>query len=203
MILGVIPARGGSKGIPRKNLKELNGKPLILWSIEAARKSELLDRFIVSTEDREIAAVSRRYGADVQMRSPHLSTDSATTLAVLQYILKRIPSDVVVLLQPTSPLRPPIDDAIREFLNRDCDTLATGYYTTHGPWTGLHKPRQEQTPYFHDDGNIYIFAADVIREGRWKGDKPYEMEIPSQYNIEIDNISDFWAIEGIMNHVLA
>ena len=84
MILGVIPARGGSKEIPRKNVKQINGKPLIAWTIEAAKESKIIDRYVVSTEDDEIAAVSREYGAEVIERPPELATDEATTLSVLQ-----------------------------------------------------------------------------------------------------------------------
>src|SRR5712691_1233000 len=105
MILGIIPARGGSKGIPRKNLRPLLGKPLLAWSVEAAKESRRLDAFAVSTEDREIARVARQYGADVIERPPELASDEASTLAVLQHALKVRPADVLVLLQPTSPIR--------------------------------------------------------------------------------------------------
>ena len=83
MILGITPARGGSKGIPGKNIKEISGKPLIAWTIEAAKESQMIDRYVVSTEDEEIAEISREYGADVIERAPELATDEATTLSVL------------------------------------------------------------------------------------------------------------------------
>jgi len=87
MILGVIPARGGSKGIPRKNIRMIAGKPLIAWTIEAALKAKLLDRLVVSTEDREIARIAGDRGAEVIGRPAELASDEATTLSVLQHAL--------------------------------------------------------------------------------------------------------------------
>jgi len=107
MILGVTPARGGSKSIHRKNIKELCGKPLVAWTIEAARQSKLLDRYVVSTEDKEIAQIAEKYGAEVVERPPELATDEASTLSVLQDVLGKIDADVVVVLQATSPIREP------------------------------------------------------------------------------------------------
>ena len=113
MILGITPARGGSKGIPRKNIKEIAGKPLIAWTIEAAKKSKLLDKHLVSTEDDEIASVSRKYGSDVICRPMELATDEASTLSVLQHAIKNIPLNkgglrglcfFWAILQPPSPL---------------------------------------------------------------------------------------------------
>ena len=205
MILGVIPARGGSKGIPKKNIKELYGKPLIIWSIEAALESKLIDRFIVSTEDDEIAYIARSTGAEVLPRPMEYATDSATTVSVLQHVLKEIDADIVVLLQPTSPVRIDniIDRAIEAFLSSGCDTLATGYISHHFEWGAFENlPRQALKGYFHDDGNVYIFKKEVLKAGRWIGDNLYRMEIPGYYNIEIDDISEFWANEGILRNLL-
>lgn len=104
-ILGITPARGGSKTIPRKNIKEICGKPLIAWTIEAAKKSKLLDRYVVSTENEEIAEISKKYGAEVIDRPKALATDTTPTLPVLQDVLKKIDAEIVVLLQCTSPVR--------------------------------------------------------------------------------------------------
>src|SRR3989338_5226609 len=187
LILGVIPARGGSKGIPRKNILPLLGKPLIVWSIEAAREAKHLDRFIVSTDDPEIA---RSAGAEVLDRPPELATDSATTVSVLQHVLKCIPADVVVLLQPTSPVRVDelIDRAIERSLESGCDTLSTGYISYHFEWGAFQNlPRQALKGYFHDDWNIYIFKSDVLKAGRWTGDNLCRMEVPGIYNLEIED----------------
>ena len=129
MILGITPARGGSKGIPRKNIKVLSGKPLIAWTIEAAKESKKIDRYVVSTEDEEIAEISRKCGADVIARPQELATDETTTISVIQHAIEQIPCDVVVLLQATSPIRRPrlIDECVREFKDNDYDSLATGF----------------------------------------------------------------------------
>ena len=106
-VLGLIPARGGSKGIPRKNLRDLCGKPLIAWTIEAAMKSKFLDRVIVSTEDDEIANVALSWGADVPFKRPiELARDHSSGIEVVMHAIEQFPDfDAVLLLQPTSPLR--------------------------------------------------------------------------------------------------
>ncbi|MCL5962259.1 MAG: acylneuraminate cytidylyltransferase family protein, partial [Chloroflexi bacterium] len=95
MILGVTPARGGSKGIPRKNIREMCGRPLIAWTIEAAVRSRLLDDYVVSTEDAEIAAVAESYGVRVLARPLELAQDESTTLSVLQHVLAHIDASTV------------------------------------------------------------------------------------------------------------
>ena len=105
-LLALIPARGGSKGIPRKNIRELCGKPLIAWSIEAAQKSKYIDRIIISTDDQEIADVARSYGAEVPFMRPHtLAQDNTPGVDPVLHALEQILGyDEVLLLQPTSPL---------------------------------------------------------------------------------------------------
>ena len=106
-LIGIIPARGGSKGIPRKNLKHFNGKPLIAWTIEVAKKVSLIDRIIVSTDDEEIAAVAQKYGGEIPfIRPEELSQDKTPGIVPILDVLKRVPGyDEVLILQPTSPLR--------------------------------------------------------------------------------------------------
>jgi CMP-N-acetylneuraminic acid synthetase len=118
-IIAIIPARGGSKRLPRKNILPLAGKPLIAYTIEQSLASKYVDRTIVSTEDPAIAEVSLRYKAEVIDRPIELATDKATTLSVLKHVLEKIREegdnpDIIVLLQPTTPLRKEelIDDAI-------------------------------------------------------------------------------------------
>ncbi len=115
-LLAIIPARGGSKRLPRKNILPLAGKPLIAWTIEAALQSKEVDRVIVSTDDPEIAVVAKSFGAEVPfMRSPALATDTATTLDVVLDVLYRMPGiNRMIILQPTSPLRTAqdIDNAV-------------------------------------------------------------------------------------------
>lgn len=105
-ILAIVPARGGSKSIPRKNVKEIGGKPLIAWTIEAAQKSKYIDHLVVSTEDHEIASVSRSYGAEVLLRPEELAQDDTPGIDVVLHAVEQLQGySYVVLLQPTSPLR--------------------------------------------------------------------------------------------------
>jgi len=105
--LAIVPARGGSKGIPRKNIHPLAGKPLIAWTILAAKAARGVDRLVVSTDDSEIAAVAREWGAEVAMRPAGLAQDATPTLPVLRHVLDALGEspDAVMTLQPTSPLR--------------------------------------------------------------------------------------------------
>lgn len=205
-ILGVIPARGGSKGIPRKNLKKICGKPLVYWSIHAAKQAKLLNECVVSTEDAEIKAVAKRYGAKVMDRPAALARDFSTTLSVLQDIVRRRPEvDVIVLLQPTSPLRNGalIDSCVRKFFRTGADTLATGFRSYEYEWGSTENtPRQKLTGWFYDDGNVYVNRADVIRSGRWVGDKKVPMAIDKIYNAEIDDAVEFYIVEQLMKKYL-
>ena len=201
MILGVIPARGGSRGIPRKNIKMICGKPLLTWSIEAAQKSKLLDDFIVSTEDKEIADVARSYGAKVLDRPEELATDEATTISVLQQIVEKLNPDIVVVLQPTSPIRDDdlIDRCISEFLKAKADNLATGFYCKYkefGTYDNLR--RQDLKGFFYDDGNIYILTKKLILSGRWSGNKIEKFPISREQNYEIDDDADFFIVEKLL-----
>jgi CMP-N-acetylneuraminic acid synthetase len=131
--LAIIPARGGSKRLPRKNVLELAGKPLIAWTIEAGLQSKYIDRVVVSTDDAEIAQVARRYGADVPfMRPEHLAKDDSASVDVLKFTLRELEKHAeryryVVLLQPTSPLRNAahIDAAIELLRDRQADAVAS------------------------------------------------------------------------------
>ena len=132
-ILALIPARGGSKGILRKNIRPFAGYPLIAWSIAAAKQSDLVTRIIVSTDDEEIAAVARQYGAETPFLRPNeLAQDKTTDLPVFEHVLKWLEDvegyrpDVLVQLRPTSPIRPRtlVDDAIRILLeHKDADCV--------------------------------------------------------------------------------
>jgi CMP-N-acetylneuraminic acid synthetase len=200
MILGITPARGGSKGIPRKNLSTVCGKPLIAWTIEAALKSRLLTRYIVSSEDPEIAAVTRSYGAEVLPRPAFLATDDATTLSVLEQVLREIPADIVVLLQCTSPVRNEglIDRCIERFLQTGADSLATGFMCNLFPWGEYSARRQDLEPFFHDDGNVYVLRAELIRNGELWGEKREHFPTGREENFEIDDEFDLWLNEQIL-----
>lgn len=198
--LGIIPARGGSKGIPRKNIKSIAGKPLIAWTIESAKKAKLLDRFIVSTEDGEIAKISTRYGAEVLERPAELAGDEATVLSVLQHILTKIETDAVVLLQPTSPVRDKklIDNCIKNFKKAGADNLATGFICKFKEYGSYTQRRQELKGFFYDAGNVCVIKSELIKKGKMFGDKVERVLISKEQNIEIDDEFDFWMVEQIL-----
>lgn len=200
MILGVIPARGGSKGVIKKNIRNLHGKPLITWTIEAAKNSSLLERFVVSTEDPEIEKISRQYRAEVLSRPFELATDEATTLSVLQHVLTEIPADIVVLLQCTSPVRRNdlIDRCITAYIDNNVDVLATGFYSTLLPWGSYNQRRQDIKPFFHDDGNVYVFSAELLKSGKIYSPRNFCFETRREEIYEIDEEFDFWINEQIL-----
>lgn len=200
-ISAIIPARGGSKGIPRKNIRQIAGFPLIYWSIQAAKASKFLHNFYVSTEDDEIATIARSYGANVLMRPDELSRDDTTTLAVLQHINAEIESDAIMVLQPTSPIRDmhTIDECITDYSNGDYDTLATGFYAKMIEY-GTHKNmrRQDIKGFFHDDGNVYIIKNSIISRGDWSGDNILRKVLPRECHYEIDDDTDFFICESLL-----
>lgn len=201
MILGVTPARGGSKTIPHKNIKLIAGKPLIAWTIEAAQQSKLLNHYIVSTEDVEIATIARAWGAEAIDRPIELATDEATTLSVLQHLLTKIPADIVVLLQCTSPVRDNdlIDVCIQKFLNAEADSLATGYICQLYEWGKYdNMRRQDLKGWFHDDGNVYVMKAENVKRGDLWGTKREKFLVGRPQNFEIDDEFDFWLNEQIL-----
>ncbi len=200
MIVGITPARGGSKGIPRKNIRPILGKPLLAWTIEAAQSSRLLKRYVVSTEDSEIAEVARKFGAEVLERPKELATDEATTLSVLQHVLQEVPADIVVLLQSTSPVRDPdlIDRCIQRFLEAEADSLATGFVCKYVEYGKNERRRQEIPGFFYDDGNIYIVKASLVRKGDRFGKRIERALLNREQNVEIDDEFDFWLAEQIL-----
>ena len=200
MILGITPVRGGSKGDPRKNIKEIAGKPLIAWTIEAANESKMIDRYMVSTEDEKIAQIVRGYGVEVFPRPSELATDEATTLSVLQHLVRNIPCDIIVLLQATSPIRKPglIDECIREFKDNEYDSLATGFVCKYTEYGKNNLRRQDIKGFFYDDGNVYVIKADLIERGERFGEKSERKVISRWENMEIDDEFDCWLAERIL-----
>ena len=201
MIFGVIPARGGSKGIPQKNVRQVCGKPLIAWTIEAAQQSVLLDRWVVSTEDPEIARISRRYGAEILNRPPQLATDTTPTLHVLKHALDHVSADIVVLLQPTSPIRSSglIDRCIRQFQDTQADSLATGFMCKYQEYAlGNNLRRQDRAGFFYDDGNVYVLRAAMVSAGEQFGEKIDRVLLDREQNIEVDDFFELWLAEKVL-----
>ena len=211
-ILAIIPARGGSKGVPRKNVRILNGKPLVYYTIAEAQKATLLDRTVLSTEDEEIASIGREYGMEIVARPAELAEDHVASRPVYQHVITHLEetdgyhADVVVALQPTSPCRvaDDIDGAIRLFLASDCDSVVGVCETEHPPyWTftvdnGFLAPvipgweeiyqRQQAPMTYRFNGAVYVIHRDVIMEHEQgvmgSRIKPYLM--PRDRSIDID-----------------
>lgn len=200
MIIGLIPARGGSKGILNKNIKMICGKPLIVWTIEKARSSRLLDKVIVSTDSEAIAEIAQKAGAEVLKRPDYLATDTASTQDVMVHALQCFPADTLVLLQPTSPCRSEglIDECILEFQEQDYDSLATGWICDYKEYGKNTLPRQQINGFFYDDGNVYVIKAENILKGDRYGSKIKRKIISRYENAEIDDEYDFWLLEQIL-----
>ncbi len=198
--LALIPARGGSKGVPRKNIRTIYGKPLIAWSIEHAKESRYIDKIVVSTDSEEIASIAREYGAEVLIRPAELATDTASTQDVMVHALESYPAETMVLLQPTSPYRSKglIDRCIEAFLNGDYDSLATGFMCDFKEYGTNILPRQQINGFFYDDGNVYIIKAENILKGDRYGNNKGHFFTSKWENAEIDDEFDFWLLNKIL-----
>lgn len=186
--------------MPRKNLRLVAGLPLLAWTIRAAKESRLVDRYVVSTEDDEIASVAKAHGAEVVKRPAELATDDATTLSVLQHVLSEVPADTVVVLQATSPVRDKglIDSCIERFQKTRADSLATGWHCTYTEYGTNDLRRQDIKGFFYDDGNVYVIRADLIAKGDAYGKKIERVMIDKEQNIDIDDEFDFWLAEQVL-----
>jgi len=225
-ILAIIPARGGSKGVPRKNIRPLCGKPLLAYTAETALESKTISRIVLSTEDDEIAAVGRQYGLDVPfMRPPELALDDTPTLTVIQHALHWLETrgqvyDAVCLLQPTNPLRQSKDiDNCIALLNRPQVTAVIsvlpvpleynphwvyfadqeGYLRLSTRETQIISRRQLLPPAFHRDGSIYLTRREVIMVGNsLYGDCVTGYPMPPERSINIDTMDDFLEVERLL-----
>ncbi len=192
-VLGVIPARGGSKGVPRKNLRLLAGRPLVSYVIEAALKSKLLNRVIVSTDDKGIARVARRYGAEVPfMRPRELALDEVSIIPVVQHAMRYFDesygwrADAIASIQPTSPLigATDIDSAITKLMKTGCDSVVSVCKIVHGhPYQAMklkgdrltpldpkglgYLQKQDLPPLYMINGALYVRRRKVLEE--WRG----------------------------------
>ncbi len=215
-VVAIIPARGGSKGIPRKNIVELSGKPLVAHTIEYALKSRAIDEIFVSTDDMEIASISEEYGTQVIDRPSSISGDRATTESAIAHALESIKEnpDIVVLLQPTSPLRPEgsLDQAIKKFIDGSYDSLLSISPTHRFMWSisndiatpgydYLNRKRRQDIllddTQFIENGSLYVFTRSHfnLSSNRLGGkigyivfDEKYSYEIDSSYDLELIKI---------------
>lgn len=215
-VLAIIPARGGSKSIKRKNIKPILGKPMVYYSIEACQKSKYITRFVVSTEDAEIKEVCQGFGAEVVDRPIELAQDETKTAPVMLQVADVLEKqgykpDYVILIQPTSPFRTAkdIDDAFEYFLAKlEFDSCFTGFDigVTHSKWRELHdgklqaiydyhlRPRRQDTndhyKMYCENGAFYAIKYDVFKKV-----KDFVGENPCIYltdmNIDVDEPADF------------
>ncbi len=228
-VLGIIPARGGSKGVPRKNIKLLGNQPLISYTINQALNSKYLSKVIVSTDDEEISEVAKSFGAEVPfMRPKELANDTASSLSVVLHAIEFLENigenyDAVCLLQPTCPFREEslIDRAITEFSNKNSDALVSVLKVPHeyNPhWTfetdgngllkistgedEIIKRRQDLPNAFFRDGAIYITQVSVIKSNSLYGNKLAFIENNPMYYVNIDTLEDWEKAELIYKKFL-
>jgi N-acylneuraminate cytidylyltransferase len=204
-LLGVIPARGGSKGIPRKNVRPICGHPLIAWTIAAARASSELGDFVLSTEDREIAEAARAYGAKILERPEELARDEAASRDVVLHALSALKAQTAVLLQPTSPVRRAglIDRVIRAFREGEWDSMATGFMQPLYPPHGVEHRRQDIKSVFVNDGSVIVARREQMERGSLFGKRAGTLVTSREENVDIDESFDFFMAEKILEKALA
>ena len=223
-IVGIIPARGGSKGIPRKNLYDFCGKPLIAYTIEAGLASKYIDKVVLSTEDDEIAEVAKKFGAEVIKRPDELAQDKTKTAPVLVQVVEELKKqgyqpDIIVTLQPTSPLRGSdvIDEVIEKLKNTDCDSVFAGnkVFKYQPRWdraeNGILKAlydyhlrprRQEVTEYcYEENGAVYAITGEAFEKYQdMLGNKVEVVEMNPIDSAELDTNFDLILIEQLMQY---
>ena len=213
-ITAIIPARGGSKGVLRKNVSPFNGKPLIYWNISAALNSELIDLVVVSTDDAEIAEISQAAGATVIMRPDGMSTDIASSEDALVHVLKSLDTqpELTVFLQCTSPLTQgkDIDNCIQKLLDTNADSAFTATESHRFLWKNIdaaagvnhngveRKRRQDLEKEYAENGAIYVMrtAGFLQSHHRFFG-KIVISEMPSTRTWEIDSPEDIQVAEAL------
>lgn len=220
-VLSLIPARGGSKSIPRKNIKSLGGQPLIAYSISAALQATTVGRTVVSTDDREIAEIARSYGAEVPfLRPSKYAQDDTLDLPVFQHALNWLAEEegyqpgVVVQLRPTSPFRPPglVDRAVQVFLDHPDASSVRGIVPSkqnpHKMWRigqqgrivplletdfeePYNMPRQDLPDTYWQTGHIDVIAAETILNGSMSGPRIFPCHIDPRFTVDLDTPLDW------------
>jgi CMP-N-acetylneuraminic acid synthetase len=225
MVLGIVPARGGSKGVPGKNIRPLAGRPLLDYTAQAARESGVLDRIVLSTESAEIADAGRRAGLEVPfVRPAALAQDDTPMLAVLHHAIDALAADgsrpeIVVLLQPTSPLRRPehVREAVRLLRETGADSVVSvvelprhlspdyvmrienGLLRPFLPEGAAVTRRQDARPAYSRDGTVYAFRrATLERFGNIYGNDCRPLLVNAADSLSIDSPADWTAAERIL-----
>ncbi|HFF8524476.1 TPA: acylneuraminate cytidylyltransferase family protein [Providencia rettgeri] len=223
-MIALIPARGGSKGLPRKNIKLLNGKPMLAYTIEAALKSKYITDVIISTDDQEIYDIALSYGAkDTFLRPKELAEDNSLAIDNYTYTIQRLEKeynynlDSFIVLQPTSPLRntEDIDNSIHLFIENKADSVIS-FCEEHHPikWhkyinknhqlenifdENLLINRQDIMPTYYPNGAIYVFSKNLILERKYYSEKTYAYVMPRSRSVDIDTIDDFEYVQFLMS----
>ena len=215
-ILAIIPARGGSKRIPKKNIKKLGKKPLIAWTIDEARKSKLITDVIVSTDDKDISDVSKKFKADVIERPKILATDWAKTIDVVLHSIRGIEYELIVCLQPTSPFRTAedIDKAINLFIKNKCESVIGVCEVVNQSWFMKMKEKYLLPVYGHKylggegkdlpkiyvpNGAIYISTIDnLFKYKSFYNNKVLPYVMPRERSLDIDDMDDWVIAEAIV-----
>ncbi len=226
-MIAIIPARGGSKGLPGKNVKELNGKPLIAYTIEAALRANGIDKVIVSTDDKEIADVAVRYGAEVPfMRPDYLASDTSSAVDVYVHAVETLNDmyginiEKFMVLLPTAPLRQytHIEEALDLFEKEKPDTLismkdapvpvswyfrADSYLRLKNLGEGNGSPivnRQKNEQYYIPNGAIYILDYNLLKEKRtYYSNNTIMYHMKDEDSVDIDTLQDFKYAEFLLN----
>lgn len=224
--LAIIPARGGSKGLPGKNIKLLNGKPMIAYTIEAALNSKQFSTVMVSTDDQQIADIATQYGAEIpSLRPQSLASDTSSTVDVVEYVINEYQNkekffDTICILQPTSPLRTNEDiaHAYEVYAAKNACAVVSVCECEHSPlWENtlpddmnmanflrpevLNTRRQDLPKYYRLNGAIYISnIKNFLRLKTFYSDVTYAYEMTKKSSIDIDNIEDFELAEFFMKN---
>ncbi len=211
--LAIIPARGGSKRLPRKNILDLRGKPLIGWSIEAALKSKYIDKVVVTSDDNEILSIAKQFGCSTIKRPERLASDTATTFDAIKHTIEHMKRyDYIILLQPTSPLRDykHIDNAIKLLESKKANAIVSVTEMDHSPlWSNtlsedknmnnflrdeiLNKRSQDLEIYYRLNGAIYICQTQKLLEEKsfFLKDSIFAYEMDRKSSVDIDEEIDF------------
>lgn len=221
-MIAIVPARGGSKGLPGKNIKNLLGKPMIAYTIEEALKSKYITEVIISTDCKEIESVAVKYRAKSPfLRPEYLATDSAKAIDNYIYTIDRLNKEFAynikdfVVLQPTSPLRTveDIDGAIELFKDKNADSVVSyteeqhpiewhKYITEDGKFENIFEEkllnRQDMKPSFFPNGAVFVFSYDLIKQNKYYSENSYAYIMPRNRSVDVDTLEDFKYIEFLM-----
>ena len=218
-VLGIIPARGGSKGVPGKNIRVVAGKPLIAWTIEAAKQSRYLDRLVLSSDDAEIIAVAREWGLDVPfVRPTELAKDDTPGIAPVLHAVEELPGyDYIVLLQPTSPLRAveDIDKCVEFCLEAEAPSCASVTEPEHSPYLmytledgNLHPllsgqsfvRRQDMPKVYALNGAVYVVETKWLSQSKvFVTEETIAYVMPRQRSVDVDAECDLHICDDFLS----